>query len=164
MKTFTIEDIRSWVPCYDPNKHLPQDWNGTIIDILKHETIPSQDKLWVVCREELISAKILRLFAVWCVRQVEHLMTDERSKKALNVAERYAHGNATNEELVDARAAARAAARADAWYAAWAAAGAAGAAARADAGGAARYAARAAARAAAGDTQVSQLIKMVETE
>ncbi len=72
--------------------------------------------------------KSLRLFAVWCARQVEHLMTDERSKNAISVAERYANGQATDEELA-----------------------AAGDAARDAAGDAARDAARAAARAAAGD-------------
>ncbi|WP_080478376.1 hypothetical protein [Bordetella pertussis] len=44
-----------------------------------------------------------RLFAVWCARQVEHLMTDQRSKDALDVAERFANGEATEEERAAAR-------------------------------------------------------------
>jgi hypothetical protein len=40
-----------------------------------------------------------RLYAVWCARQVQHLMTDERSLAALNVAERYTNDEATDEEL-----------------------------------------------------------------
>ena len=87
-----------------------------------------------------------RLYAVWCARQVQHLMADERSLQALDVAERYANGQATDAELDAARAAARAAAwdaaRVAAWDAAWAAA-------RAAARDAARAAAWAAARAAA---------------
>jgi len=79
--------------------------------------------------------KTLRLFAVWCVRdtpladgrKVFDLLTDDRSKNALVVAEKYATGNATDQELaaawVAAGAAARAAARAAAGDAAWAAAG-----------------------------------------
>ena len=52
----------------------------------------------------------IRLYAVWCARQVQHLMTDPRSIAALDVAERYAHGNATDGELDVAGAAARTAA------------------------------------------------------
>lgn len=51
----------------------------------------------------------LRLFAVRCARRVQHLMTDPRSLAALDVAERYARGEATDEELVAARVAANAA-------------------------------------------------------
>lgn len=123
VKTFTISDIRSWKPCYDPARHLPEDWQGTALDILRHKEIPPQDKLWVVCREGLIDAKTLRLFAVWCARQVQHLMTDPRSIAALDIAERFAHGAATKEELAAAEAAARAAPGDAAWDAAWATAG-----------------------------------------
>ena len=66
-----------------------------------------------------------RLFAVWCARQVQHLMTDPRSIAALDVAEGFANGEATREELKAAWAAAEDAARAAAaaaWAAAWAAA------------------------------------------
>ena len=153
MKTFTIADIRSWKPCYDPNKHLPENWTGTILDILNHETVSPKDKFWVVCREDLIDAKTLQLFAVWCARQVEHLMTDDRSKQALDVAERFVHGKATSDELAAARAAAADAAYAAAYDAARAAADAA-----ADAYAAAADAAYDAARAA----QIAQLIKMVQ--
>jgi hypothetical protein len=65
--------------------------------------------------------KTQRLFAVWCARQVQHLMTDLRSINALDVAERHANGEATNEELDAARAAAAWAAAAAAADAAWAA-------------------------------------------
>ena len=110
LKTFTIDDIRSWKPCYDPAKHLPENWVGTVIDILRHNTIPAADKLWVVLRDELIDSKTLRLFAVWCARQVEHLLTDERSKNALTVAEKFANGIASQSELEAAWDAASAAA------------------------------------------------------
>ncbi len=46
-------------------------------------------------------------------------MEDQRSKDALNVAERFANGEATEEERDAARAAAGAAAGAAAWAAAW---------------------------------------------
>ena len=34
MRVFTIGDIRSWEPCYDPDKYLPEDWAGSALDML----------------------------------------------------------------------------------------------------------------------------------
>ena len=50
-----------------------------------------------------MSSKDLRLFAVWCVRQIEYLLDDERSINALNIAEKFANGNAVFQELYRAR-------------------------------------------------------------
>ena len=116
--------------------------------------------LWVATQKGVLTDKELRLFAVWCARQVQHLMSDTRSVAALDVAERHANGNATHAELAAARAAAQAAALAAAWdagaelAAARAAARAAGAArAAACDAGAAQYAACDAACDAARDAQ-----------
>lgn len=117
LKYFSIADIRSWSPCYDPSLRLPETWRGTAVTILKNAAIPHEDRLWVVLRPEIISERAMRLFAVGCARQVQHLMKDERSLRALDVAEAYANGNATKEELDAARVAAWDAARDAAWVA-----------------------------------------------
>jgi hypothetical protein len=103
----------------------------TLIAILKSNGL--DDALWALRCVSGVD-RDARLFAVWCARQVEHLMKDQRSKDALDVAERFANGEATEEERAaawDAAGAAGAAARDAAWaaWAAWDAAGAAGAAA-----------------------------------
>jgi hypothetical protein len=95
--------------------------------------------LWLHANDIIkIDDRTLRLFACRCIREtpigdgrtVWDLLTDERSRNALEVAEKYANGEVTDEELSAARAAARAAAmdaaraaaRAAARDAAWAAA------------------------------------------
>lgn len=142
MKT-TLNAIRDHHPCADGWKKLlanlgktaADDYPLSLITILDSNGI--DDALWCL-RAVYDHDKEIRLFAVWCARQVQHLMTDRRSVAALDVAERFANGDATKEELDAAEAAAGAAARAASGSAARAAAwDAARAAARAEAGGAA---------------------------
>ena len=66
------------------------------------------DAIWCF-RAEPQYAREHRLFAVACARRVEHLNPDPRVKNATDVAERYANGQATDEELRTARNAAQAA-------------------------------------------------------
>ena len=125
------------------------------------EACPCSDWLiWVLRAVEApTNERAFRLFAVWCARNTPMhdgrttgaLLTDPRIVAALEVAERFAHGNATAEELDEAHSAAWAAAQAAAWDEARDAAHAASyASAKAAAwGDAAWAAARAAARAAA---------------
>lgn len=170
----TLNRIRAHTPCADGWRKLLTHLNKTKADeeplalatILQSNGL--DDAIWCL-RAVNGHEKEMRLYAVWCARQVQHLMKDPRSLAALDVAERHAHGQATDDELAAAGAAASAAAgaawdaagaaawaaaSAAAWDAAWDAASAAAGAAAGDAAGAAWAAAwdaaRAAARAAAG--------------
>ena len=67
------------------------------------------DALWW-CSAEPQLAVIWRRYAIWCARQVEHLMADPRSRVAIDVAERHAAGQATDKELLAAKMAGAAAA------------------------------------------------------
>ena len=118
--------------CYDPATVLGEDWNGTALDILDHPQVPSEDKIWAVCAKGALPESVQWLMAVAFVREtplhdgrnVVDLSTDERSLKALEVAELHALGKATDGELDAARGAARyaAAAGSSAWAATIAAA------------------------------------------
>ena len=50
-------------------------------------------------------AREMRLYAVWCARQVPSLMDDPSSVTVIDVAERHANGAAFNDELAAAKAA-----------------------------------------------------------
>ena len=121
--TTTLNKIRAYHPCSDGwAKLLTQlgktksddepltfltilDANGLADTIWCMRSAPEYDRQW-------------RLFAVWCARQVQHLMSDPRSIAALDVAERYANGLATDDDLSTAHSAAYAAYAASAAYAA----------------------------------------------
>ena len=167
MKT-TLNQIRAKSPCQSGwtkllaylGKTKADDEPISIVTILDSNGL--DDALW--CLQAVKGReREIRLFGVWCARQVQHLMTDPRSIAALDVSERFANGNATKDELDAARDAA--------WGAAWGARDAASDAAR-DAArdvardaawaawaarGAARDAARDAAWAAARDAQEKRL-------
>ena len=56
------------------------------------------DALWC-CQAQPDLSPTWRRYAVWCARQAQHLMTDRRLLDALDVAERHAAGDATDQEL-----------------------------------------------------------------
>ena len=112
----TLNAIREHAPCANGWEKLLRHLGKTKADDepLSLRTILDSngldDALWCLrvvpnCDREA------RLFAVWCARQVQHLMADPRSIAAIDVAERHALGEATDSELAAAWAAA--------WDAAW---------------------------------------------
>ena len=54
-----------------------------------------------------ITARKLRLFGCACCRRIWHLLSDQRSRDALEIAERFADGLATRQEMDEAYAPAR---------------------------------------------------------
>jgi hypothetical protein len=66
-------------------------------------------RVWIATRPGVLPDRDLRLYICWCVRQVWHLLADDRSRNAVEVAGRYAVGEATANELAAARLAAWAA-------------------------------------------------------
>lgn len=113
--TTTLDRIREHGPCADGwtkllthlGKTKADDEPVSLLTILESNGL--SDAQWAL-RAVDGHDREMRLYAVWCARQVQHLMTDPRSLSALDIAERYANGEATSEELRAARAAAWAAA------------------------------------------------------
>jgi hypothetical protein len=104
MLTTTLNRIRASGPCANGWEKLLHGLGKTGADDepLPYGTILRinglDDALWC-CRAEPQYEKEWRLFTVWCARKVEHLLTDPRSIHAIDTAERYALGTATEEEL-----------------------------------------------------------------
>jgi len=115
LKIFTLQDIRAFspAPCYEPTRYLAEGWAGTALDILAVQACPALDRLWVVCREDVLSERILRRFAVACARAILASIPypDARGVMACAVAGLYASGKATVTELDAAYAAAEEAAQ-----------------------------------------------------
>ena len=168
----TLIAIREHNPCTNGWKKLLSHLEKTKADdeLLPITTILDsngvEDALWCL-RAVGGRDREIRLYAVWCARQAQHLMADQRSINALDVAVRHANGTATDDELAAAMAAAwaagRAAGRGAGRGAAWAAArGAAWAAARDAALAAASAAAWDAARDAASNVQAKELRRVCD--
>jgi len=180
MITTTLKRIQEHCPCGDGWKKLlkglgKKKADGEPLSFATILEINGLDAFWC-CRVEPQYAKEWRLFAVTCARRVEHLNPDPRVKNVIDVAERYANGQATYKELITAGDAARdAGAEGDAAWAVWAASAAAWATAWAAELPASRVAAAAAeaaeatAGAAAGDAerewQTQEFLRVItETE
>lgn len=147
MITFTLKDLRNHRACINGYNKLVCHLSGKTFDINREthirwqydEPIPLatilasnglDDALRALqaCEQSPEFVRACRLYAVWCARQVQHLMTDPRSIAALDVAERHANSLATDAELAAAWAATSDAvwaswdaARAASWAASWAA-------------------------------------------
>ena len=153
----TLKQIRDNSPCGSGWKKVYTANNGDMNKPFPVKSIIDSndldDCLWALrCLPE--HDKLWRIYAVWCARQVQHLMIDQRSIAALDAAEDFANGTINTEQLAAAREAAREAAAA-------AAAEAAAAAAREAAREAVWEAAREAAREAVREAQKEKLIKIL---
>ena len=106
----TLNKIRSHNPCREGWQKLMKSLGKTrgddepvsLLAVLDSNGL--DDAIWCLQAVDGVDSKA-RLFAVACAREVQHLLTDPRSLNALDVAERFAKGFATTEELAAACAA-----------------------------------------------------------
>ena len=120
----TLNKIRSHSPCESGWVKLLKNLGKTQADdepldfLTIIESNGLDDALWCLKAAPIEWQSNIRMYTVWCAKQIEHLMTDD-SKNALVVAQNHALGLATDAELKAAAdvawAVAEEAARA-AWY------------------------------------------------
>jgi len=130
----TVDQVMVWSPCKEYTRARVEELFAgretvTAIDVLEMD-IPAVDRLWAVCREELIPAATLHEFG--CIVTEQALIREREAGRephpdswaAIEAKRKWLRGEITNKELKAAADAAWAAADA-AWVAPWAAAGAA---------------------------------------
>ena len=107
MSMTIIEFCDKFDACDDGREWAVKTGCASMADLWARLDIKPEWRVWIATRGAVLDDRTLRLFACWCVRQIWPLLTDQRSRTAVEVSERYANGQATAEEL-DA-----------AWDAAW---------------------------------------------
>ena len=131
----TLAKIKKHRPCHDgwerilaaQGPDMNREW--PLVEAFQSNFL--EDVLWALrCLPE--HSRLWRKYAVWCVMQVDHLLPDQRSMDALDIAWSHSDCWATDAELAAARAEAKdaasdakAAAKATsdaAWAAVWASA------------------------------------------
>jgi hypothetical protein len=104
----TLNKIREHSPCIDGWRKLLKSLNKETAD---DEPLPFRvilesngldDALWCT-RTTSKYAKGWRLYSIRCARRVQHLMTDNRSINAIDIAESYVNGKATADAVAAAR-------------------------------------------------------------
>lgn len=114
LPNLTYRQIKDLGPCYDPIKYIPEDWEGTGLDILDIEGPSISDKFWVVLNGKFIPDELLHEFSCRCAEHVLHLYetqypNDFRPRKAIEAKRKWMKKEITDKELDTA------------WDAAWAA-------------------------------------------
>ena len=121
----TRDLLRAANSCYGAareNELIPE--NGLTIREVAELDIPVRDKIWAICYASNAPDNALREFACWCARNALNAARkvgrepDPRSWNAVDIAERYARGEASQAELDAAYYAASGNARA-AYFAAY---------------------------------------------
>lgn len=104
MKNLTTKDFcRNFGACEDGSRFASQykTMRECYAALLRGEAGGNSTAwaIWAATRNGVMPERDLRLFAVRCARRVQYLMSDDRALHAIDVAERYANGYATAEEL-----------------------------------------------------------------
>ena len=117
MKTVTVEQFKSFAPCWLETAEGRADFariaairdEWTALDVLNLPDVSAKDKLWSVLRKEFIDAPILHEFACRCAEYALSFVDnpDPRSIAAIDAKRKWLRGEIKDKELRAAGDAAR---------------------------------------------------------
>ena len=104
----TLNKMRACAPCAESwakylrhvGKTQPDDEPISILEVL--EVLGFEDAVWSLRGFQGVDEVAVRLYATFCARQLWTQLQDERSRNSVVVAERYAAGTASREQLIAA--------------------------------------------------------------
>lgn len=99
----TIESFFDRHGACDDDKKWALENCSTMLDVW--ERAKQRLLIWVATRPGVLDRNTLCLFVHWCFRQAWHLMDDEMRRTAVLVAEKFASGDAMEDEFFAAKAA-----------------------------------------------------------
>ena len=74
-------EIRTLIPCYDPTVMVPDNWEGTPLDVMLYDApdgLPHyEDRIWLLSHTEFVDITILAELAIWCVERLKEITTDD---------------------------------------------------------------------------------------
>ena len=119
-KQLTVDDIMEWVMCKEWSREKVQEKFGkrktvTPLQLAGAEGVSAQDKLWILLRPEIIPKKELQFLACDFAEDVlpifeKEYPDDKRLRQAIEAKRKWARGEISDEQMVEARNAARVAA------------------------------------------------------
>ncbi len=103
MRKYRAEQLQQWNACHDIAGKLPSaDWEGTALDILEYPGISFMDKMWCLTRGQALTDGRWRRYAVAAARIGRSKKIAAPFTQLLDLADEYADGKATLEELLRA--------------------------------------------------------------
>lgn len=97
--TMTISEFDALHHASDRGIWVALNPGESMQNLWESEELDCATRVWIATRPGVLTDKELRLFACFCARNVWDLLIDERSRVAVKVAELYAYGKATPEQL-----------------------------------------------------------------
>ena len=103
MTDITVVDfLGKYKACIEGRQWALSTGCQTMRELWAHGGWDERHRVWVFTQDGVCDSKTLRLYAVWCAREVQSMVADISPNCVLGLAEAYIKGHATFDELNEA--------------------------------------------------------------